>query len=132
MWKFVGSLCLFLAACATGGVPSGAASHANVRFALVDRQEPFPVAKNPQLPSADRMSRLIASEFDEVASADVRLCVAPDGHVEAVQLVRGSSIAEFDAAVLHDMTEWQFSGSSGSRMAARACEVATITYRPYR
>jgi len=138
MQKFLGALMIgmSLAACATGGagLDHQAGPRAAVRFdtALVDSEAVFPTAKNPQLPSANRMHRVIKSELGGVASVDLRLCIAPDGHVQGLSLVRGSSLAEFDAAVLHDAVDWQFSGRPGTSSFAstlRTCEVAKITYR---
>ena len=126
---------MLLAACATGGggLDRETAPRAAARLGTsIDTSQVFPVAENPQLPSADRMHKVISSELGGVASVDVHLCVAPDGHVQGVSLVRGSSLHEFDAAVLHDAVDWQFSGRPGTSSFAstlRTCEVATITYR---
>ena len=140
MSKFLAAFCMSLAACASGGagLAREAAPHAAARFeraSAADTSPVFPVAKNPQLRSADRIAGAIRSELGGVASADVRLCVAPDGHVRAVSLVRGSSLAAFDEAVLHDAADWQFSALPGSSTFAsglRTCQVATITYRAHR
>lgn len=98
-----------------------------------DTARVFPVASDPRLPSADRIARQIRDELGEVASADVRLCVAPDGRVQDIQIVRGTSLAQFDQAVVHDMADWQFSGSPGSSQGGKLknCEIATIRYRPH-
>lgn len=101
--------------------------------AAADTVRVFPVAENPRLPSADRLSRRIRAELGEVASADVRLCVAPDGRVRRIELVRGSSLAAFDQAVMRDIADWQFlvfPGSS-STVHLRNCEIVTIEYRPH-
>src|ERR1041384_7361468 len=120
MQKFLGASLMFvlgmsLVACATsgGGIDRQAAPRAAARFdtrSIGDAEHEFPTAKNPQLPSVNRMHNVIKSELGGVASVDLRLCVAPDGHVQGVSLVRGSSLAEFDAAVLHDAVDWQFAG----------------------
>lgn len=129
-----------LAACATGGagLDREMAQHARARFEITsveDTDPAFPVARNPQLPSADRLTHVIWAKLDGVASVEVQLCVAPDGHVQGLSLIRGSSLAEFDAAVKNDVADWQFSGMPGSSSFAsnlRTCELATITYRPHR
>jgi TonB family protein len=139
MWKLVGPSCVLLAACATGAGFDHAPTPLSVRFAAEDLEPTFPAAKNPQLPSADRISGVIKSELGPQATADVKLCVTPDGHVQAVELVRGSSLTAFDQAVLHDTAEWQFSGLPGNgdrhgnaRVSnLRTCGVTTITYRPH-
>lgn len=140
MSKILGALCLTLGACAAGGggkIDRETAPRAAARFEAAtppDTSQVFPAAQNPQLPSADRMHKVIRSELGAVASVDVRLCIAPDGHVQAVNLVRGSSLAAFDEAVLHDVADWQFAGMAGSSTFSsklRTCEVATISYRPH-
>jgi TonB family protein len=100
-----------------------------------DTDPAFPMARNPKLPSADRLTGVIWDKLEGVASVEVHLCVAPDGHVQTVSVVRGSTLAAFDAAVKSDVTDWQFSGMPGSSSFAsnlRTCELATITYRPHR
>jgi hypothetical protein len=140
MSKFLGASFMLLAACATGaaGLDREAGSHARARFEITsveDTDPAFPIAKNPRLPSADRLSHAIWSKLEGVASVDVQLCVTPDGHVQGVSVVRGSSLVDFDAAVKSDVADWQFSGMPGSSSFAsslRTCEIATITYRPHR
>lgn len=131
---------MLLAACATGGagLDREAGSHARARFVITsveDTDPTFPIAKDPRLPSADHLSNVIWSKLDGVASVDVQLCVTPDGHVQGLSVVRGSSLVDFDAAVRNDVADWQFSGMPGSSSFAsslRTCELATITYRPHR
>ena len=138
MFKPAGAVCLFLVGCATGGVGANRepATHAAPRFEMTavadDPLRVFPAAKDPQLPTADRMRHEIRTELGEVASADVRLCVAPDGRVKKVEIVRGSSFAALDQAIVRDVADWQFSGMPGSsRDDLQSCEVATIHYRPH-
>src|SRR5262252_3969035 len=118
MFKLAGALCLLFAGCATGGVGANreSASHAAPRFEVtaVEAKRTFPAAQDPQLPSADQMRRTIRDELGEVASADVRLCVSPEGRLRKVEIVRGSSLAELDEAILRDIGDWQFSGIPGS------------------
>jgi TonB family protein len=135
MSKFAAALCLALAACATGGaVRVDREAAAGPQVALVAdaaTARAFPRANNPQLPSADRISRRIRDEVGDVASAQVRLCVGSDGRVQRVDVLRSSRLAAFDDAVVHDMSDWQFSGIPGSGAAARPqnCEIAKISYR---
>ena len=141
MQKFLGASLIAmslasLAACATsgGGLDHQAAPRAAARFetsAISGAEREFPTARNPQLPSVNRMHNTIKAELGGVASVDIRLCIAPAGHVQGVSLVRGSSLAEFDAAVLRDARDWQFAGPGTSTFASRlrTCEVAKITYR---
>jgi TonB family protein len=98
-----------------------------------DSARVFPVAKDPQLPSADQLQRRILPEIGDVATADIRLCVGPEGRVRNVELVRGTSLPEFNDAVLRDVADWQFLGMPGSTQPAslQSCEIARITYRPH-
>src|SRR5262249_19087796 len=120
------------------GLDRETAHHARARFEVTsveDTDPAFPAARNPRLPSADRLTHVIWSKLAGVASVDVHLCVAPDGHVQGLSVIRGSSLEAFDAAVKNDVADWQFSGMPGSSSFAsnlRTCEIATITYRPHR
>jgi hypothetical protein len=131
----VAVFCLLFAGCAAGAT-GGAAVDRETAPRIAARSEAaraFPVAKDPQLPTADRMFRQIRNELGDVASADVRLCVASDGRVEDVAIVRGTRFPAFNEALVHDMSHWQFSESRGSDGAARRrnCEVRTISYLPH-
>jgi TonB family protein len=106
---------------------SHAAPRLNMTVAAAEPARAFGAVTDPQLPSADRIARRIRSELGGIASADVRLCVAPDGRVSDVKLVRGSSYGDFDDALVHDVANWQFWGARGKAM--KNCELATITYR---
>ncbi len=129
MLKFAPAICLVLAACATGtavrGDREGAARLDPAADAGTARG--FPRAKDPQLPSVDDMSRRIRDEVGDVASAEVRLCVGADGHVQRVQVLRGSSSWAFDAALVRDMSDWQFSETPAVQRAN--CGIAKVSYR---
>jgi hypothetical protein len=133
MLKFAAAFGLVFAACATGtavrGDREGAARFEPAADAGLARV--FPQAQDPQLPSADRISRQIRDEVGDVASAEVRLCVGADGRVQRVQLLRGSSSWVFDEALVHDMTDWQFSGTPGATTSLQRqnCEIAKVSYR---
>lgn len=79
------------------------------------------------------MSRRIRDEVGDVASAEVRLCVGPDGRVQRVQVVRGTSSWAFDEALVHGMSDWQFLQDSGATTSLRRqnCEIAKISYQVY-
>ena len=137
MSKILGAFCLMLAACTMGGarIDRETAPRAAARFEAAtapDSAKVFPTARDPQLPTADRMRKVIRDELGTVASVDVRLCVAPDGRVQAIDLLRGTKLAAFDQAVLRDVADWQFAGMPGATTSKlRTCEVATISYRPH-
>ena len=133
MLKLIAVSCVLFAACAShsNGVARETALRASARVEMKvtgATAKARPAATQPQLPSVDQISGELRAGLGEVASADVDLCIAPDGHVQGVKLVRGSSHAAFDQAVLRDMRDWQFASTFASNL--RTCESATITYRP--
>jgi TonB family protein len=125
---------LLLVACATGEAstdhgpqsPTSLGQPTSVGLLAAGRE--FPAVKNPRLPSADLLSNKIREETGDVASADIRLCVAPNGHVNDIRLVRSSASNMYDRAVVKDVASWQFrEGPDPADLPA--CEIATITYR---
>jgi TonB family protein len=81
------------------------------------------LAESPSLPSADRIAPWIKQKLGDTASADIRLCIAPDGHVTSVGIVKTSSYTAFDNAVMTDVTDWHFAQSDSYR-----CMKTTIAY----
>src|SRR5437868_4796234 len=73
-----------------------------------DATRVFPNAIDPRLPRADRLATEIRAELGESASLEVRLCVAPEGRVTSVEVLRGSQLADFDQSVIADAMGWQF------------------------
>ena len=129
MLKLAPAICLVLAACATGTAVRGEREGA-ARFDLapdIATARGFPRAKDPQLPSVDDMSRRIRQEVGDVASAEVRLCVGADGRVQRVQVVHGSPSWAFNEALVHDMSDWQFSETPS--LQRPSCEIAKVSYR---
>lgn len=84
---------------------------------------------NPHLPSADEHLTQIREDAGDVASARVRFCVAPDGHVDSVNIMNHSSSPLFDWALMHDVAQWQFAGEERNPSPSETCETATISYR---
>lgn len=129
---------LLLSACATTGTPSTlgtepARTGSRVQLDLVphaDATRVFPNAIDPRLPRADRLATEIRAELGETASLEVRLCVAPEGRVTSVEVLRGSQLAAFDQSVIADAMSWQFEALPGPA-SAKTCERATITYHPH-
>lgn len=80
-------------------------------------------ADSHALPSADRIAPYIKQKLGNNASADVQLCVAADGHVTKVGILKGSTFAAFDKAVVHDVGDWQFAKGTATR-----CVKTTIAY----
>lgn len=138
MFKLAAALCLSLTACATSGTvvahePTAHTARAR-QVAARDPDTAFPRARDPQLPSADRISREIRDELGDVASAEVRLCLAPDGKVQRVELVRGSRLRSFNDALVNDVAQWRFDEKpdNGVDDNLRSCGLATVSYRPHR
>lgn len=129
MLKFGPAMCLVLAACATGTAVRGEREGVARLDLAADAgtARGFPRAKDPQLPSVDDMSRRIRDEVGDVASAEVRLCVGADGRVQRVQVLRGSSSWAFNAALVRDMSDWQFPETPSLQQAS--CGIAKVSYR---
>jgi TonB family protein len=127
---------ILFSACATTGTPTmDRETHAGSRVQLdlvphADAARVFPAAIDPRLPSADRLAHQIRAELGESASLEVKLCVAPEGKVSSVEVLRGSNLAAFDQSVIADAMSWQFAALPGPE-SVRTCERATITYRPH-
>jgi len=122
MSKLVWIPLLMLGACATTGAMAGeAAPPVKTELAVAGTLK----AVNPRLPSADRNTSKIRAEVGDTASAELDVCVAADGHVLGVLLLKSSSSPTFDGALLKDAPQWQFSEAPGS---SRTCDKATITY----
>ncbi len=81
-----------------------------------------------ELPSVERLSRRIVHEHRGVISAQVRLCVSPDGAVAGVEVVEPSGMAEYDEAVIDTITGWQYASFEGAP-EARICQKLTVGYR---
>ncbi len=135
MSKLAAAWCLALAACATGTAAradrEGMAPVAVVAASDAGLARAFPRAQDPELPSADQMSRRIRAEVGDVASAEVRLCVGRNGRVQRVQVLRGSSSWAFDEALVRDMSDWQFPELPGATpsLQRQHCEIAKVSYR---
>jgi TonB family protein len=84
--------------------------------------------ENPRLPDADQAYAEIRHDAGDEATATVELCVAPDGHVDRVELRRPSASSAYDRAVVKDVAEWQFGGKNWTPANADTCELATIKY----
>ena len=134
--KSVAISAILMSACATTGLPTPDRElHAGSRVELdlvphADATRVFPAAIDPRLPSADRVAHQIRAELGEAASIEVRLCVAPEGRVSSVEVLRGSNLPAFDQSVIADAMSWQFAALPGPD-SVRTCERATITYRPH-
>src|SRR4051812_48134458 len=96
---------LLVSACATSGIPPNLEpSQPPARAVLAPLTDDgtirlVPYAIEPLLPSADRISRVVAARLGTEATVDVRYCVSPQGQITEAKLQRSSSFEAFDAAV---------------------------------
>ncbi|MBC7978169.1 MAG: TonB family protein [Myxococcales bacterium] len=88
----------------------------------------FPTAIAPRLPSVDRIARILPTQFGSQADTEIDLCVSGDGRVAQVTLVQGSAYEAFDAALLRDVKEWEFTARPAAT-SARVCKRTTVSYR---
>jgi TonB family protein len=82
--------------------------------------------RSAELPSADRIAPWIRAHVGDRVSDQVRVCVATDGHVTSVRLVRPSSYSAFDNAVVTDVAQWKFAPVAEPRCMVRTVEYDTI------
>jgi len=134
MFKAI-TLALALSACATAGVPGtghDAAPRTGVRLDLSvspdDASPVFPAAIDPRVPAIDHMAPALHARAGTVLTAELDLCVAPDGHVTKIGIAKGSSSEAFDHALVRDAADWQFTQLPGP-LNVEACRRATIAYR---
>ena len=139
MRSLLAVVALPLVACATTGAfdqsldPASRGNASSVTFDFAARGDEampaFPAVAEPRLPSADRL----APQLRHVGAmtADVVVCVRPQGTVASVELTRSSQHAAFDRAMLADVAEWQFAPMAGPD-TVKSCQLVTISYRPHR
>lgn len=95
-----------------------------------DERSVFPAAKEPRLPSVDRIAHQVRARLGDEVVASIELCVAANGKVSKVSLLEGSSYEPFDAAIVRDAREWQFASMPGATAATKlqTCERAKVKY----
>lgn len=81
----------------------------------------------PDVDGADHLYRRIEVEHAGVAATQVRLCVAPSGSVDTVDVVAGSGMAEYDAKVVDSVQGWQYAAFAAPA-ETRVCENLTVAY----
>ncbi len=81
------------------------------------------LAQAPELHSADRLQPYVRDQIGTIAKVDLRVCIAPDGHVQSVNLLHGTKLAKFDHAVMTDVTSWRYTTDSIPR-----CVKTTVEY----
>jgi TonB family protein len=129
---------LALAACATGGLTSDRDSAPSARPNLRLDSVPavgadliFPKAVTTDIVNANRVQHQVRARLGERATAELDLCVSPQGNVTKVALARSSSLTAFDDAILRDAEEWKFEAMPGPA-TAQSCTRAIVAYTPHR
>ena len=93
----------------------------NLLFVAIVAACAAPHPAPPTLPSVDAFQDPIR----EPLTAHVGLCLAPNGEVTGVALLASSGEPRYDAAVIHDVRQWQLVAPGRALCARKA-----ITYVP--
>jgi len=122
--------CFAASACASitpvADMPSHAPTHAVVRVDVAPQHRAFPKRiGSAELPIADTMHEWFVA--NDHLTAHVQLCVAPTGKTVHVALASSSGNANFDEAVVTDVSRWRYEPFVAS---SPRCEPATVTYLP--
>jgi len=128
------AIALTLSACAaTTGLPvSESARPPALTFGAPsdEAKSTFPTRiSEERLPTADRMRDALRATGHEKLTAQVRLCIAPDGTTSSVQLDKTTGVADLDSAIVHDIGEWRYE-SYVAPASIRVCKPVTLTYAP--
>jgi TonB family protein len=124
---------LAMSGCAStaGVLDRESAPRTGVQLSLVpaiDAVRIIPAAIDPQLPRVDHMARRIKFELGDRVSAELSLCVSPQGSVTDVAIARSSGMSDLDTAIVDDVRAWQFAEMPGPS-SVRTCRQATLAYR---
>lgn len=130
--KYVLSLVLVSACASTTGVlDREVAPRTGVQLSLVpaaDAERVIPAAIDPRLPRVDRMAMQVRYELGDTVTADLSLCVSPDGNVTDIALARTTGLSDLDTAIVDDVRAWQFAELPGAS-TLRTCQRTTLAYR---
>jgi len=120
--------------CATTGATTDreVAPRTGIHLDLSAKGDPatpvFPEAIDPAVPTVDRMAHAIRARFGTTTmTAELDLCVAPDGHVTKLGLAQGSSYDAFDHALVRDAAAWRFETLPGPA-TVESCRRAKVAY----
>jgi outer membrane biosynthesis protein TonB len=78
----------------------------------------------PTLPSVEPLATEIVRAHRGLVTAQVRLCVAPSGAVDKVDLLSSSGMRAYDDAVVSDVSGWAYAPG-----AAPMCRKLSVSYR---
>jgi TonB family protein len=107
------------------------APRTGVQLSLIpsaDATQVIPEALDPRLPRVDRMATQVRYELGESITAELSLCVNPDGNVTEVALARSTGMSALDTAIIDDVRGWQFAELPGTP-TLRTCQRAALAYR---
>jgi hypothetical protein len=93
-----------------------------------DARRVFPSrVSEARLDSADRFAHRVWSEHAGSVSAEVRLCVRPNGTTESVLLLETSGLLDYDIAVVEGVAQWRYEPFAAPAKTL-LCRAATVTY----
>ena len=110
---------LLLSACATAA-PAPASPLADVADDLPRLREPARIA------ASSMIDQRVATWRGGEISADLHVCVAPDGKVADVALTRSSGLTAFDTAVVDGAGAWSYEPFAASAPRCRDVAVAYV------
>ncbi len=124
---------VLISACAstTGVLDRDVAPRTGLQLTLVpanDAVQVIPAAIDPRLPRVDRMATQIRYEIGDTITAELSLCVSPDGNVTDVALAGSTGLSDLDTAIIDDVRAWQFAELPGAS-TLRTCQRTTLAYR---
>lgn len=127
----VASACASTTGSTTGAIDRDVSPRTGVQLSLVpvnDAVRVIPAAIDPRLPRVDRMATQIRYEIGSTVTAELSLCVSPDGNVTDIALARTTGLSDLDTAILDDVRAWQFAELPGDS-SLRTCQRTTLAYR---
>ncbi len=111
-------LSMSAAACATTTTTAAPAP------ATVSDKDFLKLRSAPRVDDRGSLVQRVADWRGGSVTADLRLCVAPDGSVSNVELNRSSGLPAFDAAVVDGAGSWSYEPFNASDDAPRCQDVA--------
>ena len=82
------------------------------------------------LPQVDRLAHRVHAEYAGTISAQVRLCLKPDGATDYVNLLASSGMVPYDLAVVDTLSSWRYTPYQAPA-DTRVCEDLTVTYHAH-
>lgn len=111
---------LLLAACATSAAPTTGMTTTPVASSTLPR-----LRAPAQLADSGSLNQRIAAWHGGAVTADVRVCVAPDGSVADVELSKSSGLTVYDRAVVTGASRWSYEPFAAD---APRCDDVAVAY----